>query len=129
LVFGEVSTGAQNDLMRASDLARSMVTEYGMSDVIGPVSHEGHRRGQFMENPFGADRGVYAEDTARIIDSEVKRIIVEAQQRAAGILASRRPLLDEVAEKLLVKEVIEGEDLRLMMHGPAAAPAPVTSAS
>jgi cell division protease FtsH len=129
LVFGEISTGAQNDLMRASDLARSMVTEYGMSDVIGPVSHEGHRRGQFMENPFGADRGVYAEDTARIIDSEVKRIIVEAQQRAAGILASRRPLLDEVAEKLLVKEVIEGEDLRLMMHGPAAAPAPVTSAS
>jgi cell division protease FtsH len=126
LVFSEISTGAQNDLMRASDLARAMVTEYGMSEAIGPVSHEGHRRGTFMENPFGQDRGAYAEDTARVIDAEVKRIVVEAQDRARGILAGRRPLLDAVAEKLLIKEVIEGEELRTMMN---AGTEPATSAS
>src|SRR6185503_18732260 len=72
LVFGEVSTGAQNDLMRATDIARAMVTEFGMSDLIGPVSHEGHRRGRFLETPFAPERGAYAEETARLIDDEVK---------------------------------------------------------
>ena len=84
IVFGEVSTGAQNDLMRATDIARAMVTEFGMSDAIGPVSHEGHRRATFMDSPFGPDANRYAEETARLIDAEVKRIIAAAETDATG---------------------------------------------
>ena len=121
LVFGEVSTGAQNDLMRATDIARAMVTEYGMSDVIGPVHHEGQRRSPFMETPFMPERGAYAEETARVIDSEVKRLIGTAETRANAILAKRRGVLDTLSERLLEKEVIEGEELRELI-GPIVAP-------
>jgi cell division protease FtsH len=116
LVFGEVSTGAQNDLMRASDIARAMVTEFGMSEAIGPVSHEGRRRSPFMENPFAVERGAFAEETARVIDAEVKRIVSSAESQARLILSERRPLLDAVSERLLVKEVVEGDELREMMN-------------
>ena len=74
LVFGEVSTGAQNDLLRATDIARAMVTEFGMSDAIGPVNHEGQRRSTFIETPFVPERGAYAEETARVIDAEVQAL-------------------------------------------------------
>jgi cell division protease FtsH len=119
LVFGEVSTGAQNDLMRATDIARAMVTEYGMSDAIGPVSHDGHRRSPFLENPFAQERGSYAESTAKIIDAEIKRIIEAAEANARGILSARRSDLDTLSERLLVKEVIEGDELRELI-GPIA---------
>jgi cell division protease FtsH len=119
LVFGEVSTGAQNDLMRASDIARAMVTEYGMSEAIGPVNHEGQRRSPFLEAPFLSERGAYAEDTARVIDSEVKRLIEAAQSEARRILTDRRDILDTLSSRLLVKEVIEGDELRELI-GPVA---------
>src|SRR5215471_10102920 len=116
LVFGEVSTGAQNDLMRASDIARAMVTEFGMSEAIGPVSHEGRRRSPFMETPFATERGAFAEETARVIDAEVKRIVSGAEAQARQILTERRALLDAVSERLLVKEVVEGDELRQMLN-------------
>jgi cell division protease FtsH len=118
IVFGEVSTGAQNDLLRATDIARAMVTEFGMSDAIGPVSHEGHRRGAFIETPFAPERGPYAEDTARVIDAEVKRIVDNAEGTARRILAERRAGLDAVSERLLEKEVIDGAELRQMLGVP-----------
>ena len=125
LVFGEVSTGAQNDLMRATDIARAMVTEFGMSEAIGPVSHEGHRRSAFMETPFMPERGAYAEETARVIDAEVKRIIADAEERARAVLIDQRISLDGLSERLLEKEVIEGDELREMLAAAAAAaPAP-----
>ena len=124
LVFGEVSTGAQNDLMRATDIARAMVTEYGMSDAIGPVNHEGHRRSPFLESPFPQERGTYAEDTARLIDAEIKRIIETAQAEARRILAERREALETLSERLLVKEVIEGEELRELI-GPVTMTPPL----
>jgi cell division protease FtsH len=127
LVFGEVSTGAQNDLQRATDIARAMVTEFGMSDQIGPVNHEGRRRSQFLDNPFASDRGPHAEETARVIDGEVRRIISEAERNAQDVLAARRETLDAVSERLLEKEVIEGEELREMMAAPEVA-AEVTEA-
>ena len=117
LFVGEVSTGAQNDLLRATDIARAMVTEYGMSDAIGPVHHDGHRRGTFMDNPFGGDRGPHAEETARVIDAEVKRIISTAQDEARRILTERRETLTVIAERLLEIELIEGEELRTLMGG------------
>jgi len=119
LVFGEVSTGAQNDLLRATDIARAMVTEFGMSDAIGPVSHEGHRRGSYIETPFMPERGAYAEETARVIDAEVKRFVATAESEAKRILGEHREILDELSSRLLEKEVIEGYELRDMLGIPS----------
>ena len=112
LVFGEVSTGAQNDLLRATEIARAMVTEFGMSDAIGPVNHEGRRRGAFIDTPFFGERSPHAEETARIIDAEVKQIIAAAESEARRVLTERRDVLDVLSERLLEKEVIEGDELR-----------------
>src|SRR6185295_12942008 len=73
IAFGEVSTGAQNDLQRATDIARSMVTEFGMSDALGAVNYEGQRRARFLDLPISQERGLYAEVTAEKIDGEIKR--------------------------------------------------------
>ena len=123
IVFGEVSTGAQNDLLRATDVARAMVTEFGMSDAIGPVNHEGHRRSTFIETPFMPERGAYAEETARVIDAEVKRLVSGAETTARQILSDRRAFLESFSERLLEKEVIEGDELRRLLHTEAASPA------
>jgi cell division protease FtsH len=115
IVFSEVSTGAQNDLLRATDVARAMVTEFGMSEAIGPVNHEGQRRNSFIEMPYLPERGAYAEETARIIDAEVKRFITTAEDRARRILLERRDVLDVLSARLLEKEVVEGEELRQLL--------------
>ena len=119
IVYGEMTTGAQNDLMRATDVARSMVTEYGMSDSVGPVNHEGRGRPLFLDTDLGPERGVYAEDTARLIDAEVKRLIGDAEETARQVLTGRRAMLDSLTEHLLTKEVIEGDELREMLAAPA----------
>jgi cell division protease FtsH len=119
LVFGEVSTGAQNDLLRATDIARAMVTEFGMSEAIGPVNHEGHRRSSYIETPFMPERGAYAEETARVIDAEVKRFVATAESEAKRILGEHREILDELSNRLLEKEVIEGYELRDMLGIPS----------
>jgi cell division protease FtsH len=115
IAFGEVSTGAQNDLQRATDIARAMVTEFGMSDALGVVNYNGHKRSAFLEMPFMQERGNYAEDTAQQIDAEVKRILTEAHDEARRILHEQRRVLDELSERLLVKEVVEGEELRSLI--------------
>ncbi|MDQ3070007.1 MAG: ATP-dependent zinc metalloprotease FtsH [Acidobacteriota bacterium] len=115
VAFGEISTGAQNDLMRATDIARSMVTEYGMSDELGTVSYDGHRRSQFLDAMMPIERGSYAEETARKIDQEVKRILDAAHQNALTVLQDRRPILDELSKRLLDREVIEGDELRELL--------------
>jgi cell division protease FtsH len=115
IVYNETSTGAQNDLLRATDIARAMVTELGMSEAVGPVNHEGRRRNAFIETPFAPERGAYAEETARTIDAEVKRLISEAAAAARRVLEERRHSLDDLTEHLLEKEVIDGEELRTML--------------
>ena len=117
IAFGEISTGAQNDLQRATDIARSMVTEFGMSDALGAVNYNGHKRGMFLESPFMQERGNYAEDTAQKIDAEVKRILTEAHEEARRVLRGRRDVLDELSRRLLQKEVVESEEL-LAIVGP-----------
>jgi cell division protease FtsH len=115
IVFGEVSTGAQNDLQRATDIARAMVTQYGMSDELGAVNYQGSRRPTFLDVSFGPERGAYGEQTAQKIDVEVKRIIEEAHESARFILNERRHLLDTVTHRLLEKEVIESDELRVLI--------------
>jgi cell division protease FtsH len=115
IAFGEISTGAQNDLQRATDIARAMVTEFGMSEALGAVNYNGHKRGAFLETPFMQERGAYAEETAQKIDAEVKRILTEAHDEARRILRERRDALDALSARLLVKEVIEADELMEIM--------------
>jgi cell division protease FtsH len=123
IAFGEISTGAQNDLRRATDIARAMVAEFGMSDAMGVVSYDGHRRQTFIENPFAQERGNYAEETALKIDNEIKRILTEAHEQARRILRDHRDVLDRLSERLLEKEVSESDELRTIMgRSPARDP-------
>ena len=115
IAFGEVSTGAQNDLQRATDIARAMVTEFGMSEALGAVNYNGHKGSKFLDFPFMQERGTYAEETAQKIDAEVKRIITEAQDNALRVLRDRKGVLDELSRRLLEKEVIEGDELRALL--------------
>ncbi|MDI6756153.1 MAG: ATP-dependent zinc metalloprotease FtsH, partial [Thermodesulfobacteriota bacterium] len=114
LVFGEISTGAQNDLQRATDIARSMVAEYGMSERLGLVSYERERRPMFLPESFNASK-TYSEEKAAQIDEEISRVIGEAHQRVQLILSERRNILDNLARLLLEKEIVQGEDLRKML--------------
>jgi cell division protease FtsH len=115
IALGEISTGAQNDLQRATDIARAMVTEWGMSDAVGAINYDGHKRSKFLDIPLGPERGAYAEDTARLIDAEVKRIMKDAHDQARQILTSKRDMLEAVTRRLLELEVMEGDQLRQMM--------------
>jgi len=115
LAIGEISTGAQNDLQRATDIARAMVTQYGMSDTLGAVNYEGSRRPTFLDIPLGSERGPYGEETAQRIDEEVKRILEAAHESARFVLTQRKALLETVTRRLLEKEVIEADELRVMI--------------
>ena len=118
--FGEISTGAQNDLFRATDVARSMVREYGMSERLGPMTFERERRPLFLElMPSGGAKD-YSEATAQEIDQEVHALVEQAHRQATEILASRRSTLEKVAKVLLEKEVIEGDALRALLKEEAA---------
>jgi cell division protease FtsH len=118
IAFNEISTGAQNDLQRATDIARAMVTEFGMSDELGAVNYDGHRKATFLDMPFGHERGNYAEETALKIDIEVKRILTDAHDNARRILREHRQVLDTLSERLLEQEVIEADELKAIMGVP-----------
>src|SRR5215208_5791862 len=122
IALGEISTGAQNDLQRATDIARAMVTEWGMSDSLGAINYDGHKRNKFLDISLGPERGAYAEDTAKLIDSEVKRIMTDARDTARRVLADNRDLLERVTRRLLDIEVMEGDELRAMLGVREAAP-------
>ena len=124
VALGEISTGAQNDLQRATDLARAMVTEWGMSDRVGVVHFDQGRRSRFLDIPMPAERGPYSEDTAQLIDSEVKQLVTFSHQEARRILREQREILERVTRRLLEKEVMEGDELRRMI---AAEPTPQAS--
>jgi cell division protease FtsH len=127
LALGEISTGAQNDLQRATDIARAMVTEWGMSDTLGAINYDGNRqRPLFLEGMTPPERGPYAEKTAQEIDSEVRRIMTEAHTRAREILRAHDPVLQELTRRLLEKEVVDGDELRTLLPEPAESPLPST---
>ena len=114
LVFGDTSTGAQNDLQRATDIARSMVTEYGMSDRLGLVTYERERRPMFLPDTFSGGK-TYSEERAAQIDEEISKVIEEAHERVREILSHRRKVLDDLAHLLMEKEVVQGEELRALL--------------
>jgi cell division protease FtsH len=125
IALGEISTGAQNDLQRATDIARAMVTEFGMSDALGAINYDGHKRARFLDLPMQQERGLYGEDTAQAIDAEIKRILTDAHSTANRILTEHRDKLESVTRRLLEVEVMEGDELRGLL-GVQAAPSPDT---
>jgi cell division protease FtsH len=114
LVFDEISTGAQNDLQRATDIVRSMVTEYGMSDALGIVTYERPRQPMFMPEGYGQNKA-YSESKAAQIDDEVSRVMEEGHQRVRDILSQKRKVLDDLAKLLSEKEIVQGQELRDML--------------
>jgi len=117
IVFGHLSTGAADDLARVTDIARAMVTRYGMSERLGHVALEKDGRSFLSPNPLadGARDRAYADATARAIDDEVRTIIEQAMDRSVGILKEQRDMLDRTARRLLEKETLdEGELAQLI---------------
>ncbi|SCB21863.1 cell division protease FtsH [Bradyrhizobium shewense] len=118
IVFGHLSTGAADDLRRVTDIARSMVTRYGMSEKLGSVAYD-HEPGSLLAS---ADRAYpvrerdYAEETAAAVDHEVRAIVERVFQRTQGILNARRAILDRAAKKLLEKETLEQNDLDALIR-------------
>jgi cell division protease FtsH len=115
LTFGEASTGAQNDLVKATDIAKSMIKSYGMSDKLGTVTLDRERQPLFMQIQAPQEKGDYSEETAREIDCEVRRIIDEQYERVKRLLAERTRALTEGAKVLLEREVISGIDLKAIV--------------
>jgi cell division protease FtsH len=119
IVFNEISTGAGNDLERVTELARSMVMEYGMSRELGPVNLSGPRRSQFLQGGEGdGGRRSYSEETAREIDGEIRGLIDGTYERVRRILTQDREVLEELAQRLLEVEVVDEADLRRIMSLP-----------
>jgi cell division protease FtsH len=116
IVFGDISTGAQNDLQRATDIVRSMVSEYGMSSRLGLLTYTRERRPMFLDVTGGLREKEYSERTAQEIDEEMATIMEEAHQKVRFILTEKRDLLERVAAILLEQEVIEGEQLKQMVN-------------
>jgi cell division protease FtsH len=116
IVFREVSTGAHDDLSKATDIAKSMVKEFGMSELVGHITYETERKSMFLDvNPDSTGKH-YSEETAREIDNEIRRIVEEAYAGVSRTLSDKKPLLEQVAKILLEKEVIEGEELRKLVN-------------
>lgn len=111
VIFGDISTGAQNDLQRASDIARSMVMEYGMSERLGLLTYT-RQQSRYLDMGFGPGEREYSEQTAQEIDQEKNRIIDEAHQKVLLKLKNYRDPLKKFAGILLEKESIDGEELR-----------------
>jgi len=116
LVYGEVSTGAHNDLERASEIARLMVTKYGMSERVGLATFGEHTPLFLKGTGMGGERD-YSEETARTIDAEVRAILDRTHDRVRGMLTTKKAILVSAAQELKRTETLEGERLRRALAG------------
>ena len=114
LFFKEISTGAQNDLERATEIARAMVMDYGMSEVLGPQTFR-KREALFLDLPF-KERELISEKTAILIDEEIAKILKDCYDKAKSIIEERKEKLEALVEKLLQREVLEGEELAELLY-------------
>jgi cell division protease FtsH len=118
VAFKQRTTGAGNDIEQATELARKMVTEWGMSDVIGPLNFSRGSSEVFLGRDF-ATHDAYSEDTARRIDAEIRRIVTEQHDRALKLLTDHKAQLDQVAKALLEYETLSGEEVDTLFNGGA----------
>jgi cell division protease FtsH len=114
LIFGDVSTGAQDDLQRATDMARHMIARYGMSEALGLATFEAPRQALFLNVPSMAQRE-YSEETARRIDDEIQKMLETAHGRVRVTLTAKRDLLASLAKLLIEKEVVTRDDLTALL--------------
>ena len=117
LVFGQFTTGAGNDIKQASNLARRMVTEFGMSDVIGPISYGADEESVFLGRDFTSRRRDYSETIANQIDDEVRRFILDAHGEARRLLTDNREILERLATALLERETLDAEEVDAIVSG------------
>ena len=115
LVFGEASTGAADDLQKATTIAKRMVKDYGMSETLGTVALDQSVKNPFMPSTETYSAATYSEKTAQEIDSEVRRLIDEQGQRVRTLLTTLKPVLLSAAEQLLAREVMTGEELQALL--------------
>jgi len=116
IVFGDFTSGASNDIERATEIARKMVCEYGMSDTFGPLSWGKTEQEVFLGKELTRIRN-YSEEVAKLIDQEVENIIKTCYERAREILVRNRAKMDQIVAVLLEREVMSGEELRAMLNG------------
>ena len=128
LIFNEITTGAQNDIEEATKIARKMVTEYGMSDKLGPLTF-GHKEEMVFLGREISEQRNYSEKVAQQIDEEVHNIIQHAHEVAKRILTENKPKLVQIAERLIAQETLEGEELETLFNQPIPSPLPEASAT
>ena len=114
IVFGKITTGASNDLQRATDIAEQMVGTFGMSEILGPLAYDKQGGGQFLGNGNNPRRAV-SDATAQAIDKEVRDLVDDAHETALKILRNNLGLLESISQKILQEEVIEGDDLKTLL--------------
>ncbi|MBN1570338.1 MAG: hypothetical protein JXA73_21025 [Acidobacteria bacterium] len=119
IIFGDISTGAHNDLSRATEIAKSMVKEYGMSNRLGQVYYSREKRQRFLDLGI-QETADYSNATAEAIDEEIRAIVSGEYARAVEILKSKRSILEKGTELLLEKEKIEGSELRDLLSRQSA---------
>ena len=127
IVFGHLNSGAANDLEQATGIARRMVREWGMSEAVGPMAWSGSQQ-VFLGEDLMTQGREYSDDTARLVDSEIARILHEQEARATELLTKYRPALELVAEALLEKETIDGAEVAALVQA-SLDDAPVTEDS
>ena len=127
IVFGHLNSGAANDLEQATGIARRMVREWGMSDAVGPMAWSGSQQ-VFLGEDLMTQGREYSDDTARLVDGEISRILHEQEARATELLIKYRPALELVAQALLEKETIDGAEVAALVHA-SLDDAPVTEDS
>jgi cell division protease FtsH len=116
LVFGDTTTGSSNDIEKATSLARAMVTQYGMSDKLGPLAFGKKEEMVFLGREISEQRN-YSDEVAAKIDAEVREIIDRAFERATEVLTTQREVLDRLAALLIEKETIEGDEFEALFEG------------
>ncbi len=119
IVFGDVSTGAQNDLERCSELARNMVCTYGMSEKLGALTYGKKNVSLFLGTEYGEEKN-YSEETARLIDAEIRAVVEQNHERVRSLLEANRPALDRLAARLEEKETLSGEEVKEIIKAEAA---------
>ncbi|MBL8718302.1 MAG: ATP-dependent zinc metalloprotease FtsH [Myxococcales bacterium] len=117
LIFGELNTGAGNDIKQATNLARKMVTEWGMSPALGPLAYGDSDENPFLGREMSMHHATYSADTAKKIDDEIRRIVTEQYDRARNILTEQRDKLERLAEALLDRETVDGSELDAILEG------------
>jgi cell division protease FtsH len=117
VVFGEITTGASDDIKRATNMARAMVCELGMSEKLGPIAYGENEHNVFLGREMAQRREDYSESTARDIDHEVARIITEQHGMVRQIIRDNREKLDRLAHALLERETLDSEEILACMEG------------